>query len=162
MDCGPPGSSVHGISQARILSGLPFPSPEDLPNPSIKPGCLALQADSLPTQLPGKPFTIYSTVWWVLSGMIPEHLQPPSFSGAAQTSSAGQLTLTWDPWEVIPVSAPPASSCSTDPDGVRRKLSLSRTPSSRGWELRLYTWTLIRCIIWVMLISFLGSQFPHL
>ena len=27
IDCSPPGSSVHGISQARILDGLPFPSP---------------------------------------------------------------------------------------------------------------------------------------
>ena len=28
MDCSPPGSSVHGISQARILDGLPCPSPD--------------------------------------------------------------------------------------------------------------------------------------
>ena len=32
MDYSPPGSSVHGILQARIRSGLPFPSPGDLPN----------------------------------------------------------------------------------------------------------------------------------
>ena len=31
-----PGSSVHGILQARILDGLPFPSPGDLPDPGIK------------------------------------------------------------------------------------------------------------------------------
>ena len=31
------GSSVHGIFQARILSGLPFLSPADLPDPGIKP-----------------------------------------------------------------------------------------------------------------------------
>ena len=35
MDCTPPGSTVHGLFQARI-HGLPFPSPEDLPNPGIK------------------------------------------------------------------------------------------------------------------------------
>ena len=34
----PPGSSVHGIVQARKLEWLPFPSPGDLPNPGIKPG----------------------------------------------------------------------------------------------------------------------------
>ena len=33
----PPGSSVHGISQARILSGLPLPSLGDLPDPGIEP-----------------------------------------------------------------------------------------------------------------------------
>ena len=34
---------------------MPFPSPGDLPNPGIKPGFPALQADSLPTELQGKP-----------------------------------------------------------------------------------------------------------
>ena len=120
VDCGPPGSSIHGIFQARLLewvpisfsrgscqprywtlvfcsscmasrlvggnlvakscltlvtpwtiacqdplsmgfsrqgywSGLPFPSPGGLPNPGIEPGSPALQADSLLTELPGKP-----------------------------------------------------------------------------------------------------------
>ena len=85
MDCSLPGSSVHGISQARILewvtllsrvrlfmtpwtvayhaplsmgfsreeywSGLPFPSPEDLPNPGIELGSSTLQADALLSEL---------------------------------------------------------------------------------------------------------------
>ena len=46
MACSLPGSSVHGIFQARILSGLPFPSPGDLTDPGIKPRSSALQADS--------------------------------------------------------------------------------------------------------------------
>ena len=37
MDCSPPGSFVHGILQARILDGLPFPPPGDLPDPGIEP-----------------------------------------------------------------------------------------------------------------------------
>ena len=51
MGCSPSGSSVYGISQARILEGLPFPSAEDLPNAGIKPASLvspALEVDSLP------------------------------------------------------------------------------------------------------------------
>ena len=44
MDCSPPGSSVHEISQA---SGPPFPSAGDLPNPGVEPGSPALQAGSL-------------------------------------------------------------------------------------------------------------------
>ena len=55
MDCSLPGSSVHGILQARILE-FPFPSPEDLPNPGTEPGSPALQADSLPSEPPAKPF----------------------------------------------------------------------------------------------------------
>lgn len=42
-------------SRQECWSGLSFPSPEDLRNPGIKPGSLALQADSLPSELPGKP-----------------------------------------------------------------------------------------------------------
>ena len=49
-----PDSSIHSIFQARILEWLPFPSPKDLPNPRIESGSPALQADSLPTEPPGK------------------------------------------------------------------------------------------------------------
>ena len=42
MDCSPPGSSVHGTSQEEYWSGLPFPSPGDLPIPEIKPVSAAL------------------------------------------------------------------------------------------------------------------------
>ena len=48
-------SSVHWILQARIRSGLPFSSPEDLSDPGIEPGSPALQADSLPFELHGRP-----------------------------------------------------------------------------------------------------------
>ena len=41
-----------GFSREEYWSGLPFPSPGDLPG--IKPGSPALQADSLPTELQGK------------------------------------------------------------------------------------------------------------
>ena len=51
-----PDSSVYGILQARNnWSGLPFPSPGALPNPEIKLRSPALQADSLPSEPPGKP-----------------------------------------------------------------------------------------------------------
>ena len=44
-----------GFSRPEYWSGQPFPSPVDLPDLGIKPGSPALQADSLPTELPGKP-----------------------------------------------------------------------------------------------------------
>ena len=44
-----------GFSRQESWSGLPFPSPGDLPNPGIEPGSPALQTDSLPTELQGKP-----------------------------------------------------------------------------------------------------------
>ena len=55
MNYSPPGSSVLGILQARILGGLQFPSPGDLPDPGIEPRSSALQADSLLSEPPGKP-----------------------------------------------------------------------------------------------------------
>ena len=51
MDCSPPGSSVRGILQARVLEWVARPSPGDLPNPGIEPVspmAPVLQADSLP------------------------------------------------------------------------------------------------------------------
>ena len=59
MDCSPPGSSVHGIIKTRLLEWVAFSSPRDLSNPGIKPGSPALQADSLLSNLPGKPFVYY-------------------------------------------------------------------------------------------------------
>ena len=55
----PPGSSIHGISQARLLSGLPLPPPGDLPIPGNEPTSLlspALQVDYLPAKASRKPF----------------------------------------------------------------------------------------------------------
>ena len=44
-----------GFSRQEHWSGLPCPSPGDLPNPGIKPMSPELQADSLPSEPPGKP-----------------------------------------------------------------------------------------------------------
>ena len=44
-----------GFSRQEYWSGLPFPSPGDLPNPGIEPGSPAFQADALTSEPPGKP-----------------------------------------------------------------------------------------------------------
>ena len=43
-----------GFSRQEYWSGLPFPSPGDLPNPGIEPRSPTLQADALTSELPGK------------------------------------------------------------------------------------------------------------
>ena len=58
MDCSPPGCSVHGILQVRLWIGLPFPSPEDLPNPGME--TMSLASSPLASRFfyhcpPGKP-----------------------------------------------------------------------------------------------------------
>ena len=54
--CDPVDYTVHGSLQARILEWVAFPFSRDLPNPGIEPRSPALQADSLPAELSGKPF----------------------------------------------------------------------------------------------------------
>ena len=44
-----------GFSRQEYWSGLPFPSPGDLPIPGTEPGSPALQADSLPSEPLGNP-----------------------------------------------------------------------------------------------------------
>ena len=67
MDCSPPGSSVHGILQARILEwvAISFSRGASQPRDQMWDPCLhcrpALQADSLPTELWGKPNQLYSS-----------------------------------------------------------------------------------------------------
>ena len=72
MDCSPPGSLSMEFSRQEYRSGLLFPSPGDLPDPGIKPGSPALQADSLPSELKGiyktPQLTAYLMVkYWKLS-----------------------------------------------------------------------------------------------
>ena len=58
MDCSPPGSSVHGIFQTRILEWVAISFSRGLPNPRIKPASPmspALQVDSLPLSHWGNP-----------------------------------------------------------------------------------------------------------
>ena len=56
MDCDPPGVSVLGIFQARILEWVvPFPPPRDLPNPGIKPMSPALAGGLFTSESLGKP-----------------------------------------------------------------------------------------------------------
>ena len=53
VDYRPPGSSF--FFRQEYWSGLSFPSPGDLPDPGIEPGSVALQADALLSEPPGKP-----------------------------------------------------------------------------------------------------------
>ena len=53
-----------GFSRQEYWSGVPFPSPGDLPDPRIEPRSPALQADALPCKPPGKPcYILYSRCW---------------------------------------------------------------------------------------------------
>ena len=55
IDCSPPGSSVHGIFQARILVAIS--SSRDLPNPGMEPVSSALVGRLFTTKTPAKTIT---------------------------------------------------------------------------------------------------------
>ena len=62
MDYNLPGSLSMEFSRQEYWSGVPFPSPGDLPDPGIESRCPALQADSLPSEPQGKPIYNILTV----------------------------------------------------------------------------------------------------
>ena len=55
MDCSPQAPLSMRFSRLEYWSGLPFPSPGDLPDPGMEPASLALAGRFLTTELPGKP-----------------------------------------------------------------------------------------------------------
>ena len=62
LDCSLPSSSVHGLLQAAILSGLPCPPPGDLPDTGTEHTSAlspVLQADALPTESLRKPYLFF-------------------------------------------------------------------------------------------------------
>ena len=88
-ECSSPGSSIHGILQARILEWVAILFSRGTSNPWIKPRSPILQADSLPSDPPGKPFSSYKpatiistlSMWYHLPWMIHKSLLYDSLGG---------------------------------------------------------------------------------
>ena len=76
--------SSTGFSRQEYWSGLPFPSPEDLPNPGIKPGSPALQTDVLLSEPPGKPMKLLSHVQLFATPWTVAYQAPPSMGFSRQ------------------------------------------------------------------------------
>ena len=129
-----------GFSRQEYWSGLPFPSPGDLPNPGIKPGSLALQADSL-LRTQGSVNPVSPT---------DARKTQDAFPPKSRTSLPGPLTwLTlrllgrpqppfdpggWGQSLGMPRGFPGKTGC---PDPTTRTLSLSSAPCAAGALLRL-------------------------
>ena len=96
MDCSLPGSSVHGILQARIQDSLPFSPPGDLPNPGIKPvsprypaltgGFFAVEPLRKPIETNGK--------YQFLVGTIENHYNSQCFLLCAIYSRSHEILVT--------------------------------------------------------------------
>ena len=88
-----------GFSRQEYWSGLPFPSPGDLPNPGIEPRSPSLWADALTSEPPGKP--LLSIIW--PSNSIPRSLSErtentcPHKDLCGNGNFQGQMGITWWP-----------------------------------------------------------------
>ena len=79
MNCSVQALLFMVFPRQEYWSGLPCPPPGDRPNPGIKLGSPALQADSLPCEVPGKPFST-----GILQARILECVAMPSSRGSSQ------------------------------------------------------------------------------
>ena len=91
-----------GFSRQEYWSGLPFPSPGDLPNPGTEPASLvstALQVDSLPTEPSGKPSQLLSSLYlpWF---QLPTQIFP------RKTASKGVMYLCCFPLSYLHIKWP--------------------------------------------------------
>ena len=59
MDCSPPGSSLHGILQARIVEWIAISFSRGTSRPRDRTRVPTFQAGALPSEPPGKPYVIY-------------------------------------------------------------------------------------------------------
>ena len=71
MDCSPPGSSIHGIFQTRVLEWIAISFSRDLPNLGIESRSPAPWADSLLSGPPGKPMNTGVGSLSLLQGIVP-------------------------------------------------------------------------------------------
>ena len=94
MGCSPPGSSVHGILQARKLEWVAIRFFRDVRDPEMEPRS-ALQADSLLPEIPGKSYLFYAAAKSLQSCLTlcdPIDSSPP---GSAVPGILKARTLEW-------------------------------------------------------------------
>ena len=100
VDCSPPGSSIHGILQARILEwvAISFSRGSSLTqgsNPGIELRSPALQADALTSEPPGKPFSYHASPNSSLTPAVLLHTSRPLQTQFPLPTSTRTETFTW-------------------------------------------------------------------
>ena len=136
------------FSRQEYWSGLPFPSPRDLPDPGVRFGSPTLWADSLPYELPAKP-SLNSLLYQKLI----YHRGDRFRTGATPGSSSSPLEEGPHMWLFMHLSSSvpkdsqdytrPAHSPSNRGCQVgKRESFLTAAISSRGILLPLVMWTL--------------------
>ena len=90
--------TFHGILQARILEWVAFPFFKDLPDPGIKLGSPALQADSLPTEPSGKP-CVYVYQFLIIQWGVCVDTLTYTYTFISSVQLLSHVRLFWDPMD---------------------------------------------------------------
>ena len=98
-----------GFSRQEYWSGLPFPSPGDLPDPEIEPGSLALQADALLSEPPNPRTWLHVTAWSPLTVTCQEAAPAPSSPGVHPQPPLHSLVLPTNRQQAPPHEAGPGN-----------------------------------------------------
>ena len=93
--CDPMNYTFHGILQARILEWVAFPFSEDLPDPRIRLGSPALQADSFPTEPSGKPH-VYVCQFLIIQWGVCTHTHTLTYTYISSVQLLSCVRLFWD------------------------------------------------------------------
>ena len=101
-------SPSMGFSKQEHWSGLPLPSPGDLPDPEIEPGSPALEGDALTSEPPGKPVMTTIAIYYA-----PSMCQELSVSHVTLKKYPGQNVILRQHFS-RGVLGPPASKSSRD------------------------------------------------
>ena len=129
MDCSPPGSSVHGISQARILEWVDLSLSRDLPDPGIAPRSPALQAGSLPLSHQGSPpprnVSLLSYVFPALECFLEQTCEISSLPGTCASSGSGVSCSLQHIYADSQHFINTSRSCASTAPGIQKKRSYS-------------------------------------
>ena len=127
LNCSPPAPLSMGFPRQESWSGLPFPSPEDLPDPDFLPW----QVDVFTTEPPGKTLFYHNTN---LAGSISLFKKKKSFFLLLFISSLQSIQLGTKKWK------------SRKKDIIKFKDKLSRicSPQNR-WSVTVYTRNCLSC-----------------
>ena len=91
-----------GFSRLEYWSGLPFPSPGDLPNPGIEPGSPTFQADALTSEPPGKSEALHKN----------HRAQGVQISSVQSLSHVRLFATSWTAAHQASLSSPTPRACS--------------------------------------------------
>ena len=117
------------FSRQEYWSELPFPSPEDLPNPGIEPGSSALLADSLPSEPRGRPIYLASCCHVRFSSLTRDGTWVPCI-GRVESQ---QLDHQRSPRLGI-LKVPPSNGWLTS---VQKRIERNLTQTSLSWVLQI-------------------------